>query len=88
MDISSMAQASSRDVFISYSCKDNDVMWRIARFLREQGITVWVTNERLVTSMPIWEREIEKAIKAASTTIVLDKFILVWMFFACLSSSQ
>jgi hypothetical protein len=66
-----MAQTSGNPVFISYSRKDSDIMWRITRFLRDQGITVWVDNEKLIPGTPIWEEEIEKAIKAASATIVI-----------------
>ena len=58
-------------VFISYSRKDQDVMRRIVRFLREQGINVWLDNEKLIPGTPIWEEEIEKAIEAASAVIVV-----------------
>ena len=46
-------------------------MRRIATFLRNQGINIWVDNEKLVPGTPIWEVEIEKAIKAASAVIVI-----------------
>jgi hypothetical protein len=58
-------------IFISYSRKDNEVMWRIVRFLQGLGIKVWLDNEKLIPGTPIWEEEIEKAIKAAPATIVV-----------------
>jgi Tol biopolymer transport system component len=56
---------------MSYSRRDEAVMQRIVRFLRKQGINVWVDNEKLVPGTPIWEVEIEKAIKSASAIVVL-----------------
>jgi hypothetical protein len=56
---------------MSYSRRDEAVMRRVAAFLRKQGINVWVDNEKLVPGTPIWEEEIEKAIKAASAVIVI-----------------
>jgi hypothetical protein len=46
-------------------------MWRVVRFLRAQGLKVWVDNEKLIPGTPIWEEEIEKAIRAASAVIVV-----------------
>ena len=46
-------------------------MRRVAGFLREQGINVWVDNEKLVPGTPIWEVEIENAISNAGAIIVL-----------------
>ena len=46
-------------------------MQRIADFLRKQDINVWVDNEKLLPGTPIWEAEIEKAIKAAAAVIVI-----------------
>ena len=66
-----MAQASASHVFMSYSRRDEAVMRRVAAFLRKQGINVWVDNEKLVPGTPIWEAEIEKAIKAATAIIVV-----------------
>ena len=57
--------------FMSYSRRDEVVMRRIAMFLRDKGINVWVDNEKLVPGTPIWEAEIEKAIKAASAIIII-----------------
>lgn len=65
------ATSSPKYVFISYSRRDEVVMRRITMFLREQGINVWVDNERLVPGTPIWEDEIEKAIISAGAIVVL-----------------
>jgi hypothetical protein len=66
-----LAQSSVGHVFMSYSRKDEAVMQRVATFLRKQDINVWVDNEKLVPGTPIWEVEIEKAIKSASAIIVV-----------------
>ncbi len=66
-----MAQLSIGHVFMSYSRKDNDVMQRTAVFLRKQGIKVWVDNEKLIPGTPVWEEEIEKAIRSASAIVVV-----------------
>jgi hypothetical protein len=58
-----MAQLSIGHVFMSYSRRDEETMRRIVTFLRNQGIKVWVDNEKLIPGTPIWEEEIEKAIK-------------------------
>jgi hypothetical protein len=56
---------------MSYSRRDEAVMRRVVDFLREQGINVWVDNEKLVPGTPIWEEEIEKAIIGAGAFVVL-----------------
>ncbi len=61
----------ANQVFISYSRKDDAIMRRIVAFLRGEGINVWVDNEKLVPGTPIWEEEIEKAIKAAGAIVVV-----------------
>jgi len=66
-----MAQSPTSQVFMSYSRRDDVVMRRIAMFLRKQGIKVWVDNEKLVPGTPIWEEEIEKAVKDASAVVVV-----------------
>jgi hypothetical protein len=66
-----MVQAIVGHVFMSYSRTDEEVMRRIASFLRNQRIKVWVDNEELEPGTPIWEAEIEKAIIGASATIVI-----------------
>lgn len=59
------------NVFMSYSRKDEDVMRLIAKFLRAQGIKVWVDNEKLIPGTPVWEDEVEKAIKGAAAIVVI-----------------
>ena len=66
-----MSLPSVIQVFMSYSRRDKDVMWRTAIFLRKQGVNVWVDNEKLIPGTPIWEEEIEKAIKAAKAVVVV-----------------
>ncbi len=66
-----MSQLSSGHVFMSYSRRDDIVMRRIVAFLRKKGIKVWVDNEKLIPGTPIWEEEIEKAIKGASAIVVI-----------------
>ena len=56
---------------MSYSRRDEAVMRRVADFLRKQGVNVWVDNEKLVPGTPIWEKEIEKAIKASDAVVVI-----------------
>ena len=46
-------------------------MRRIIVFLRNQGLSVWMDNDRLVPGTPIWEEEIEKAIKGAGAIVIL-----------------
>ncbi len=58
-------------VFMSYSRKDEEIMREIAKFLRAQGLKVWVDNEKLIPGTPIWEEAIEKGIKNASAVIVV-----------------
>jgi hypothetical protein len=66
-----MAKSLSGHVLISYSRRDEAVMRRVVMFLRNQGLTVWMDNDRLVPGTPIWEEEIEKAIKGAEAIVVL-----------------
>lgn len=66
-----MTQPLIGPVFMSYSRRDSDIMWRTAKYLRERGINVWVDNEKLVPGTAIWEEEIEKALKAASAVVVV-----------------
>ena len=58
-------------VFISYSRRDDAVMRRIVAFLRGEGINVWLDNEKLVPGTPIWETEIEKALRNSSAVVVI-----------------
>ena len=66
-----MNKPFTKHVFMSYSRKDEAIMLRVVRFLRKQGINVWVDNEKLVPGTPIWEVEIEKAIISAGAVVVL-----------------
>jgi hypothetical protein len=66
-----MPYPSTRHVFMSYSRRDEAVMRRVVAFLRRQGINVWLDNEKLVPGTPIWEEEIEKAIKLAGAIVVI-----------------
>lgn len=66
-----MPQPANHLVFMSYSRRDDTVMRRIVAFLRKEGIKVWLDNEKLIPGTPIWEEEIEKAIKGASAIVVI-----------------
>lgn len=66
-----MPSLSTDYVFMSYSRRDDAVMRRIVAFLREQGIKVWVDNEKLIPGTPVWEKEIEKAVQGASAVVVV-----------------
>lgn len=57
--------------FMSYSRDDASYQKRIISQLRQRGINVWVDTENLIPGSPAWEREIERAIRAASGIIVL-----------------
>ena len=46
-------------------------MQRVLKYLRKQGIKVWLDNEKLIPGTPIWEREIEQAIKSAAAIVVI-----------------
>ena len=58
-------------VFLSYSRKDEEPMRLIAKYLRVQGIKVWVDNEKLIPGTRVWENEIEKAIIKATAVVVI-----------------
>jgi flagellar biosynthesis GTPase FlhF len=66
-----MPPLSTGHIFISYSRRDSEAMLRIVSYLREQGINAWVDNEKLVPGTPIWEYEIEKAIRGAFAIVVV-----------------
>lgn len=66
-----MPGAQTGHIFISYSRRDEVVMRRIVKYLRGEGILVWVDNEKLVPGTPIWEYEIEKAIRGAFAIVVV-----------------
>ena len=46
-------------------------MQSVVAFLRKQGITVWVDNERLKPGTSAWEAEIERAIPNSYAIVVL-----------------
>jgi len=58
-------------IFMSYSRKDEESMQEIAKFLRAEGLKVWVDNEKLIPGTPIWEVEVEKAVMGASAIVVI-----------------
>lgn len=66
-----MPERPADPIFVSYSRRDEEVMRRITFFLRDQGFTVWVDNEKLIPGTPAWEESIEKAIKNAFAVIVI-----------------
>ena len=66
-----MTHSLNGPVFMSYSRRDEAVMLRIASFLRDEGIQVWVDNEKLIPGTPIWEEEVEQAIKASVAVVVV-----------------
>jgi len=56
---------------MSYSHRDETLMQSVVAFLRKQGITVWVDNERLKPGTSAWEAEIERAIPNSYAIVVL-----------------
>ena len=66
-----MSASSGRHFFISYSRTDTTQKQNIIKQLRARGINLWVDIENLVPGSPAWEREIERAIRAAAGIIVL-----------------
>lgn len=66
-----MSISSGRHFFISYSRTDTNQKQNIVKQLRARGVNLWVDIENLVPGTPAWEREIERAIRAAAGIIVL-----------------
>ena len=62
---------SAPHFFMSYSRDDADLQRRIVAELRGRGINVWVDTENLIPGSSVWEREIERSIRAAAGIIVL-----------------
>ncbi|MFT3893481.1 MAG: toll/interleukin-1 receptor domain-containing protein [Anaerolineales bacterium] len=58
-------------IFISYSRRDDEMMRRVAFFLRDQGFKVWVDNEKLIPGTSAWEEAIESALKQAFAVVVI-----------------
>jgi formylglycine-generating enzyme required for sulfatase activity len=57
------------DVFLSYKRQDVDIARRIVDAMRNNGISVWWDDA--ITPRQAWDAEIEEAISAASTVVVL-----------------
>ena len=66
-----MQPESSAQIFVSYSRRDLDVTQRLLKFLRAQGLALWFDHEQLIPGTPIWEVEIEKAIRRAAAVVVV-----------------
>ncbi len=66
-----MGTPASSFFFMSYSREDVSYQKRVISELRQRGINVWLDTENLIPGSPAWEREIERAIRAASGIIVL-----------------
>ena len=66
-----MSEPDFRHVFISYSRQDDIVMQRVVAFLQKKGIKVWLDKAEIPPGSPIWEIEIEKAIKETEAVVVL-----------------
>jgi hypothetical protein len=66
-----MLQPTSKHIFISYSRRDDAVMRKIAFFLRDQNLKVWVDHEKLIPGTTAWEESIENAIKNSLGVIVI-----------------
>lgn len=58
------------DIFLSYSRKNVEMMNYLRDDLRGIGFSVW-TDELLQPGTPVWELEIEKALKESSCLVVL-----------------
>lgn len=59
-----------KHLFLSYSRRDTDVMYRVRDALRSEGFAVW-TDENLVPGTSQWNKEIQKAIMSAAGMVVL-----------------
>lgn len=57
------------DVFVSYKREDAEFAGRMVEGLRESGLSVWWDDG--ITPRQSWDNEIEQAISAASTVVVL-----------------
>lgn len=57
------------DVFLSYKREEAETARRIVEAIRESGISVWWDDG--ITPRQAWDAEIEEAISAASTVVVL-----------------
>jgi len=66
-----MTTLPAEPIFVSYSRRDDEIMRRIAFYLRDQGFKVWVDNEKLIPGTPAWEEAIETAINKAFAIVVV-----------------
>jgi formylglycine-generating enzyme required for sulfatase activity len=57
------------DVFVSYKREDNAIASRVVSALQESGVSVWWDDG--ITPRQAWDTEIELAISAAATVVVL-----------------
>ena len=57
------------DVFVSYKREDNAIAGRVVAALQESGVSVWWDDG--ITPRQAWDTEIELAISAAATVVVL-----------------
>lgn len=58
------------DVFISHSRADNEFADRLARGLREHGLSVWVDSNAVVPELR-WKEEIQKALLESNNILIL-----------------
>lgn len=66
-----MISFHNEQIFISYSRRDDAMMQHVVKYLREEGLYIWLDNENLVPGTPVWEVELEKAIKRSDAVVVL-----------------
>jgi len=57
-------------IFLSYSRKDIDTMYRVKQRLIQEGLTVW-TDENLTPGTPAWAREIERNLHVCTAVVVM-----------------
>ena len=77
-----MNKSNFQHIFISYSRANAETMTQVVTFFRKKGLTAWVDNEKLEPGTPVWEMEIEKAIKISGAVVVLlspDANSSVWV---------
>jgi vacuolar-type H+-ATPase subunit E/Vma4 len=77
-----LSKLNFRHVFISYSRQDDNVMQSVVAFLQKKGLKIWLDKKEIPPGSPIWEIEIEKAIKETGAVVVLlspDSNNSVWV---------
>jgi tetratricopeptide (TPR) repeat protein len=57
-------------IFLSYSRKDIDTMYRVKQRLQQADLTVW-TDENLIPGTPAWTREIERNLHSCTAVVVM-----------------